>query len=72
MTPRLKPIWDSPQPQRYQTEDDPDSKFYGTHMGHIWVLSAPDGPHEPRYVGKQRQKQGISDLFTRSYSKVTQ
>ena len=23
----------------------PDSKVHGTNIGHIWVLSAPDGPH---------------------------
>ena len=25
----------------------PDSKIHGANMGPTWVLSAPDGPHEP-------------------------
>ena len=29
----------------------PDSKVHGANMGPIWVLSAPDGPHEPCYQG---------------------
>ena len=27
----------------------PDSKVHGANMGPTWVLSAPDGPHEPCY-----------------------
>ena len=29
----------------------PDSKVHGANMGPTWVLSAPDGPHEPCYQG---------------------
>ena len=29
----------------------PDSKIHGANMGPTWVLSAPDGPHEPCYQG---------------------
>ena len=25
---------------------NPDSKVHGANMGAIWVLSAPDGPHD--------------------------
>ena len=31
--------------------DIPDSKVYGANVGTTWVLSAPDGPHEPCYQG---------------------
>ena len=31
--------------------DRPDSKVHGANMGPTWVLSAPGGPHEPRYQG---------------------
>ena len=30
---------------------NPDSKVHVAHMGPTWVLSAPDGPHEPCYQG---------------------
>ena len=29
----------------------PDSKVHGANMGPTWVLSAPDGPHVPCYLG---------------------
>ena len=29
----------------------PDSKVHGANMGPTWVLSAPDGPHEPCFQG---------------------
>ena len=29
----------------------PDNKFHGANMGPTWVLTAPDGPHEPCYKG---------------------
>ena len=29
----------------------PDSKVHGDNMGPTWVLSVPDGPHEPCYHG---------------------
>ena len=29
----------------------PDSKVHGANMGPTWVLSDPDGPHEPCYQG---------------------
>ena len=32
-------------------EPIPDSKVHGANMGPTWVLSAPDGPHEPCYQG---------------------
>ena len=31
---------------------DPDSKVHEANMGPTWVLSAPDGPHEPCYQGR--------------------
>ena len=31
--------------------NDPDKKVHGANMGPAWVLSAPDGPHEPCYQG---------------------
>ena len=34
-------------------ENIPDGKVHGANMGPIWVLSAPDGPHEPCYQGCQ-------------------
>ena len=30
---------------------NPDSEVHGAIMGPTWVLSAPDGPHEPCYQG---------------------
>ena len=30
----------------------PNSKVHGAYMGPTWVLSAPDGPHEPCYQGR--------------------
>ena len=30
---------------------NPDNKVHGANMGPTWVLSAPDGPHEPCYQG---------------------
>ena len=32
--------------------NSPDSKVHGANMGPTWVLSAPDGPHEPCYQGQ--------------------
>ena len=32
----------------------PDIKVHGANMGSPWVLSAPDGPHEPCYQGGSR------------------
>ena len=29
----------------------PDGKVHGANMEPTWVLSAPDGPHEPYYQG---------------------
>ena len=29
----------------------PESKVHGANMGPTWILSAPDGPHEPCYLG---------------------
>ena len=29
----------------------PYSKVHGANIGPTWVLSAPDGPHEPYYQG---------------------
>ena len=29
----------------------PDSEVHGANMGPTWVLSAPDGPHDPCYLG---------------------
>ena len=31
-------------------QNTPDSKVHGANMGHTWVLSAPDGPHEPTAI----------------------
>ena len=42
----------------------PDSKVQGANMGPAWVLSAPDGPHEPCYQGCCC---GIWQWPTRSY-----
>ena len=36
----------------HQFDVNPDSKVHGANMGPTWVLSAPDGPHEPCYQGK--------------------
>ena len=35
----------------YQWDIVPDNKFHGANMGPTWVLSAPDGSHEPCYKG---------------------
>ena len=35
----------------FYTRLRPDSKVHGANMGPIWVLSAPEGPHEPCYKG---------------------
>ena len=37
-----------------QSFTNPDSKVHGANMGPTWVLSAPDGPHEPCYQGSHR------------------
>ena len=36
---------------RFSMNVYPDSKVHGANMGPTWVLSAPDGPHEPCYLG---------------------
>ena len=37
-------------------KSNPDSKVHGANMGPTWVLSAPDGPHEPCYQGRSSQE----------------
>ena len=36
----------------------PDSIVHGANMGPTWVLSAPDGPHEPCFHGYSFQTIG--------------
>ena len=36
---------------RFIVSHIPDSKVHGANMGPTWVLSAPDGPHEPCSLG---------------------
>ena len=37
--------------QRHHQSTDPDNKVHGANMEPTWVLPAPDGPHEPCYLG---------------------
>ena len=37
----------------YSQSLKPDNKVRGANMGPTWILSAPDGPHEPCYQGSQ-------------------
>ena len=43
--------WNLTTQRNREMHDRPDSKIHGANMGPIWVLSVPDGPHEPCYQG---------------------
>ena len=60
--------------QLYNEKTCPESKVHGANMGSIWVLSAPDGPHEPCYQGGHVLQEAIHHSETgrwRLYSEPT-
>ena len=56
---RLKILWSAHHnnglvhTDEIHIQSSPDSKVHGDNMGTTWVLSAPDGPHEPCYQGPE-------------------